>query len=114
MSLDENLNQRIRGALSNVEGVSEKPMMGGVCFFLRGNMLCGARRHQDGVSRFMFRIGKAQEQDALVNPSAKAVVHGDHKVGGFVHVEASACNEAALSGWLNMCIDHAAGLPAKD
>ena len=45
MPFDETLNARIREALGAYMGISEKRMMGGLCFFLNGNMLCGARRH---------------------------------------------------------------------
>ncbi len=114
MPFDEALNARMRDALAAHVGISEKRMMGGLCFFLNGNMLCGARRHKDGLGRFMFRVGKAQEATALVDPTAEAVVHGTRKLGGFVRVDESDCDEAALQQWLQLCLAHAAALPAKD
>ena len=44
-------------------------MFGGYCWMLNGNMLCGVE-----VGRFMFRVGKALEADALaarVTPPAR-------------------------------------------
>lgn len=114
MPVDEDLNQRLRGALAAHAGVSEKRMMGGLCFFLNGNMLCGARRHQDGIGRFMFRVGKANEGDALCDPTSQPVVHGSRKLGGFILVDAADCDATALDRWLAMCLEHAAALPAKD
>lgn len=32
--------------------------MGGVCFLLHANMVCGVDRTKAGAGRFMFRIGK--------------------------------------------------------
>ena len=113
MPLDEALNTRMRDALAAHAGITEKRMMGGLCFFLGGNMLCGARRHKDGVRRFMFRVGKAQEAAALADPNARAVVHGNRRLGGFIHVEAAACDDEALRRWLGLCLAHAAALPAK-
>ena len=114
MPVDETLNARMRDALSAHAGISEKRMMGGQCFFLNGNMLCGARRHADGAGRFMFRVGKANEAVALQDPTAEAVIHGTRKLGGFVRVEEGDCDDAALSRWLGLCLEHAAALPAKD
>lgn len=113
MPFDEGLNKRMRDALAAHAGISEKRMMGGLCFFLNGNMLCGARRHKDNVGRFMFRVGKANEDAALSDPSARAVIHGSRKLGGFVSVDADECDEAALGRWLHLCLDHAAVLPVK-
>lgn len=114
MPVDETLNARMRDALAAHVGISEKRMMGGLCFFLNGNMLCGARRHQDGVGRFMFRVGKVNEPTALQDPTARAVIHGIRKLGGFVHVDASDCDDAVLQRWLQLCLEHAAALPKKD
>ncbi len=114
MPVDETLNARVRDALAVHVGISEKQMMGGLCFFLNGNMLCGARRHADGVGRFMFRVGKANEVPALQDPTAHPVIHGTRKLGGFVRVDASDCEDAALGRWLHLCLEHAAALPAKE
>lgn len=114
MPVDENLNTRVRDALAAHAGISEKRMMGGQCFFLNGNMLCGARRHKDGVDRFMFRVGKANESMALKDPMAKEVIHGTRKLGGFVYVEEGDCDDPALRRWVELCLEHAAALPAKD
>ncbi len=114
MPVDETLNARMRDPLAAHVGISEKRMMGGLCFFLNGNMVCGARRHQDGVGRFMFRVGKVNEPTALQEPTARAVIHGTRKLGGFVRVDASDCDDAALLRWLQLCLEHAAALPKKD
>lgn len=114
MPVDETLNARIRDALAAHVGISEKRMMGGNCFFLNGNMLCGARRHNDGLGRFMFRVGKDNESIALADPAAQEVIHGARKLGGFIRVDESDCDDAALLRWLHLCLEHAAALPAKD
>lgn len=114
MPVDEALNARMRDALAAHVGISEKRMMGGLCFFLNGNMLSGARRHNDGLGRFMFRVGKANECLALQDPKAEAVIHGTRKLGGFVRVDAAECDDADLLRWLQLCLAHAAALPAKN
>ena len=113
MPYDEALADRMRLALKAHAGISERRMMGGICFFLHGNMLSGARRDKDGVRRFMFRVGKAREAEALSNPVASPVIHGARKLGGFIHVIDEDCGENDLHGWLAMCLDHASALPPK-
>ena len=39
---DEDLSNRLRETLEGTASVSEKRMMGGLCFMMNGNMLCGA------------------------------------------------------------------------
>lgn len=58
MAEDEQVALRLRNALGPIDGLSEKQMMGGICFLLNGNMIGGADRTKDGIARFMFRIGK--------------------------------------------------------
>ena len=36
MAADEELNERFRSALRRTDGISEKKMMGGMCFLLNG------------------------------------------------------------------------------
>lgn len=113
MPYDEDLADRMRLALRAHAGISEKRMMGGICFFLHGNMLCGARRDKDGVRRFMFRVGKEQEAEALADPVATPVIHGGRKLGGFIHVMDDDCDADELGDWLAMCLTHASSLPPK-
>jgi hypothetical protein len=64
MAVDEGLNEIYRSALVDVPGVTEKKMMGGVCFMVNGNMLGGAHREKDGTGYFMFRVGKENAASA--------------------------------------------------
>lgn len=111
MPYDEDLAQTMRAALDGHAGISEKRMMGGVCFFLNDHMISGARRDRDGLRRFMFRVGKAQEARALADPNASPVIHGTRRLGGFVLVPHDACDASDLARWLGLCLAHAASLP---
>ncbi len=114
MPYDDVLAEKMRSALDGHAGISEKRMMGGVCFFLNGNMLSGARRDKDDVCRFMFRVGKMQEDQALLDPTACPVIHGTRKLGGFILVKEVDCDQQALGRWLGLCLHHAAALPEKE
>lgn len=113
MPVDQKLTDRMRRALVAHTGISEMFMMGGVCFFQNGNMLCGARRDKDGQSRFMFRVGKSAEAQALENPFAEPVIHGARRLGGFVRLDADACDADDLQRLLLLCIENASALPPK-
>lgn len=65
MPHDPQLAARMRRALASRKGVTEKRMFGGFRWMLRGNMLCGVEG-----GRFMFRVGKEFETDALGRPGA--------------------------------------------
>lgn len=65
MPHDPHLAERMRVALKGCRGITEKKMFGGYCWMLRGNMLCGVE-----VGRYMFRVGKELEGEALRRPGA--------------------------------------------
>lgn len=82
-------------------------MFGGVCFLLRGNMLCGT-----AASRFMFRVGKAQDAEALARPGARPMDFTGRRMAGFVWVEPD-CDARALKRWIAMAERYVRALPAK-
>lgn len=113
MAQDEELSARFREALAGHEGISEKPMMGGRCFFLHGNMVGGADRSKEGVERLMFRVGKENVERASLLPGGEPMVLGGRPMHGFFFVRAEDCDDRALQQWLNLALGHAQGLPPK-
>lgn len=84
MPHDPVLAERMHEALSGHRGIVRKKMFGGYCWMLRGNMLCGAE-----VGRYMFRVGKDQEREALARPGAKPMDITGKPMAGFVWVDAT-------------------------
>ena len=113
MAVDEGLSQRFRDLARELPGFSEKTMMGGHCFFLNGNMLGGADRPKGGAGRFMFRVGKGNEAEALGRPGAEIVQFGGRRMGGLIFVDEAHCDDAALKAWVALACDFVADLPAK-
>lgn len=113
MAYDEMLAARFRGTLNGIVGISEKRMMGGICFFLDGNMIGGADRMKSGGGRFMFRVGKENEANALARPGASIVAMGGKRMGGLIFVEEEACDDAALGEWVALAFSFVGELPAK-
>jgi TfoX/Sxy family transcriptional regulator of competence genes len=99
---------RLRSALEQTRGVTEKRMFGGVCFLLRGNMLCGT-----GKEDFMFRVGKEQDARALARPGARPMDITGKVMKGFVWVDPKRCDARALKGWIALAASYVGKLPAK-
>ncbi len=113
MAYDEDLASRFRDALTGNAGISEKRMMGGVCFLITGNMIGGADRTKQGKRRFMFRVGKDNEAEALSRPGAKIMQQGGRRMGGFIFVDEAECDDEALQSWAELALSYAGSLPPK-
>lgn len=107
MPHDPHLADLMRQALARRPGITEKAMFGGYCWMLNGNMLSGVE-----VGRFMFRVGKALEPEALAR-GAEPVNFTGRPMGGIVWVEAEACLEAGLDSWIDLAARFAGSLPPK-
>lgn len=108
MPYDHHLADLMRDALKRRKGISEKKMFGGFCWMLNGNMLCGVE-----VGRFMFRVGKDLEAEALTRPGAVVIDFNGRRMGGMVWVEADACIETGLKDWISFAAQFAGSLPPK-
>jgi len=113
MAYDEATAVRFRDALGTMENITEKRMMGGICYMLSGNMIGGADRPKDGVPRFMFRIGKENQDKGNAMPLAQPMEMGGRKMGGFFFVDADDCDDALLRRWIDLALEFVEGLPAK-
>ncbi|WP_048646630.1 TfoX/Sxy family protein [Nitratireductor soli] len=113
MAYDEQLAARMRDALEGLPGMVEKRMMGGICFMLDGNMISGADRTKAGEGRFLFRVGKERQSEALKRPGAQIMEMGGRSMSGFVFVDAESCDGAAMKEWIALALDFVGTLPAK-
>ena len=98
----------MRAALQSRRGVVEKKMFGGCCWMLKGNMLCGVE-----VGRFMFRVGKELEAEALSQPGATPMDITGRPMRGFVWVNEEAAKGADLERWLALAERFVGALPPK-
>lgn len=113
MAYDEELAARLRRRVEGLPGLSERRMMGGVCFFVNGNMIGGADRTKTGERRFMFRVGKHNEARAEALGGGEVVVQGGRRMSGLYFVDADGTPEEAIAQWAALAVGHAAALPAK-
>ena len=108
MPYDPRLAERMRSALSALPGIAEKKMFGGYCWMLNGNMLCGVE-----VGRFMFRVGKDLEAEALSRPGAKPMDITGRPMRGIIWVQAEHAQGRDLLDWIELASRFVGGLPPK-
>lgn len=108
MAIDDDLAERLRLAMARHIGVSERRMFGGLCFMLDGHMVCGTHEN-----RFMFRVGKINQEEALARPGARAMDFTGRPMGGFVWVDPDNCRGSVLDGWIDLAVSYVVTLPTK-
>ncbi len=113
MAYDEELTARFRDLIADQNGVSEKRMMGGACFFINGNMVGGADRSKTGERRFMFRVGKENAAKAEALAGGEPMIQGGRRMGGFYFVNADDCSSKVIEEWLALAAAYAKSLPPK-
>ena len=107
-SKSEDLVDRVRTALHGVADVREKRMFGSVGFLVRGNLCVTAR-----PERLMCRIDPALHEQAIKREGCETVVMKGRPYPGYVFVDSAAvATKAALSYWIDLCLEHSATLPA--
>lgn len=109
MAYNEQHAQILREALSELDGISEKRMFGGLCFLLNGNMICGV--HKDGG---MARVGKHNETAALQLDGVAPLSFTGRRMGGMVDLSESAIeNDEIRQTVLAFAEEFVGSLPAK-
>lgn len=106
----EETAERIRALIGHRPGLTERRMFGGICFMLRGNMLCGAMK----AGAMLLRVGPERYADALTRSGAAPMQMGERTMAGFIEVAQDAIeDEDALADWLAYAESFVTGLPPK-
>ena len=113
MAYDPATTTRLHTLLGAIEPLTEKRMMGGVCFMWGQHMLCGADRPKNGVPRFLFRVGPAAAAEALAMPGVAPMEMAGRRMTGYVFVDATRVDDAALATLIALAQRFVATLPAK-
>ena len=109
MAYDEALAERVRTALSDRDGLSERKMFGGLCFMLNGNMACGLT-----AEALMVRVGPEAFDEALALPHARPMDFTGRPMKGMVYVDPPGySSDEGLSAWVERGAAFAASLPPK-
>ena len=109
MAYDEELAERVRAALDDVEGVAEIKMFGGLCFTVGGNMAVGVS-HDDLLVRLSPEDGDA----ALAETGVRLMEVGSRTSRGFLSVAPEATKtDRRLRAWVDRGVGFASSLPPK-
>jgi TfoX/Sxy family transcriptional regulator of competence genes len=109
MAYDEALARRIRAALRDKPGITERSMFGGIAFMLQGHMLVGI-----AGSDLMARVGADNHERALAVKGAREMDFTGKPMRGYVFVDPKTVSSPAeLRRWIKLCTGFVATLPAK-
>lgn len=109
MAYDEQLAERIRGDLADVDGVSERKMFGGIAFLHHGNMVCGITRET-----LMLRLGAERADAALDEPHTRPMDMTGRPMKGMLLVDPPGFeSDEALASWIDRALAFVQTLPSK-
>lgn len=111
MAYDEKTSERVRRLLAARRDVREQPLMGGLCFMVRGHM-CVAVSGRGGI---LVRVGPEAGPEMQNEPHASAMEMRGRIMTGYVRVApAGYASAAGLKTWVTRATDFVATLPAKE
>jgi TfoX/Sxy family transcriptional regulator of competence genes len=109
MAVDEALWERLRAQLSEVDGIAERPMVGGSGFMLHGNLVCGVMGED-----LLVRVGRKDFDRFVTEHGARPMAMGGRSSRSWILVAgAVVSDEAELARWVDRAIAFASTLPAK-
>ena len=108
MAYDEALAERIRDRLTEMPGVTDKRMFGGIAFMTDGNMTVGVTGDD-----LMVRVGPDATEEALAQPGARPFDMTGRPMRGWVVVDGAELDDDVLSEWIERARSFVATLPPK-
>ena len=110
MGHDEVLCGRVRKAVGEGPGVSERRMFGGVAFLVEGNMAVAA----SGQGGLLVRVDPTEADALLASTPAERMVMRGRPLQGWLRVESADVGTArALRAWVDRGVAYARTLPPK-
>jgi TfoX/Sxy family transcriptional regulator of competence genes len=109
MPYDQDLANRLREALAQEPGITEKAMFGGLAFLVGGNMSVSASRR----GGLLVRVDPT-ESDGLLGEHVEPMVMGGRQMAGWLYVAPEAITtKRRLTPWVRRSVAFARSLPAK-
>jgi TfoX/Sxy family transcriptional regulator of competence genes len=109
MGFDQGLAERVRAALADTSGLTEKQMFGGLSFLVDGNLCVGVMGDE-----LMARVGPAATEAALARPGSRLFDMGGRPMKGWVNVRSEVLEaDDALAGWVGDALAFVHTLPPK-
>jgi TfoX/Sxy family transcriptional regulator of competence genes len=110
MAYDQDLAMRLREATSDVDGLTEKRMFGGLAFLVHGNMAVAA----SGKGDLMLRVDPARSDELVDEVQVTRMEMRGKPMDGWLRIELAALeDDVVLRRWVDVGVRYAACLPAK-
>ena len=110
MAYDEDLADRIRGAVGAVDGVTERQMFGGLAFLVHGNMAVAA----SGQGGLLLRVDPADSDELTREQHVERMVMRGREMDGWLRVPPDAvATDEDLQRWVDVGVTYAGSLPPK-
>jgi hypothetical protein len=108
MAYDEDLADRIRGALIEVDGVRERAMFGGLAFLLGGHLAVAAGSGGD----LIVRCDPGETSALVERPGVQRFEMRGREMNGWLRVEPSVlAGDEDLREWVDVGLAYASSLP---
>lgn len=109
MAYSEALAGRVRHALGDRPGISERKMFGGLCFMVDEKMFLGVM-----TDHIMCRVGPDAHDEAMAKPGVRLMDFTGRPMQGYIYATGPAIEgDAALKAWVDQTYAFADSLPAK-
>jgi TfoX N-terminal domain len=110
MAYDEDLADRIRWAIQDEDGVTEKRMFGGLAFLINGHMAVSA----SGQGGVLLRVDPADTESVVREDGVTRFEMRGRAMDGWVRVDPSALtSDDDLARWVCVGVSYARSLPPK-
>jgi len=110
MAYDEDLADRIRVAIQDVDAVTEKRMFGGLAFLVGGNMAVSA----SGRGGLLLRCDPDRTDSWVVERGVDRFEMRGKQMDGWLHVDPEAVeSDEDLQRWVRVGVAYAGSLPSK-
>lgn len=102
MAINENLTNRVRELLADLDKAEEKKMFSGIAFMI-DDKLCIAVRNDN----IMLRIDPAIHDELVEKPGCSAMIMRGKDLDGYVVVDESVLNtKKQLGYWVKLALDY--------
>ncbi len=110
MAYDHELADRLREALQDESGLTERRMFGGLAFLIHGNMAVAA----SGQGGMMVRIDPTQAESLVSEPHVRRFEMRGRQMDGWLRVASDALDtDDDLRRWVSHGVTYARSLPPK-
>ncbi len=109
MAIDDELLQEVRGHLSEMSDIVEKPMVGGIGLMWRGNLLCGVMGGD-----LLVRVAKEEAERFIGDDGATPMAMGGRSARSWLLVpKSSVSGRPEMGKWIDRAIEFVASLPSR-